>query len=239
MALGFAHHVRVAILPDAALPQQPVRGQPRAAEQQRRPPGVRGEHGHGRKPGQEFHQAGGDEVHGNRQRRAADAEVEIPRHRDVVGEFRVFQMRHARRLDAGDGEAVVQPSSGLKSEVRAHRLMQRRKQLLQHEHHGHRRKRQRQPFLRLHGADQRPHDDGEQRRQQPAQHQHDPPQRSQQRIGLAQHADELPLLFHARGAPSCDARQRAFAAGKSQRCGTAQRSRKGAAKVNASKRRRA
>ena len=96
VALRAADFVGVAIAPDAALAQQPVRGQPRAAEQQRRPPRVRGEHDDRREPADHLDQAAGDEVHRDRQRRTGHAEVEVARDREVARQLGIFEMTDAR-----------------------------------------------------------------------------------------------------------------------------------------------
>ena len=89
VALRAAHLVGVAIAPDAALAQQPVRGQPRAAEHQRRPPGVGGRaRRRDGQPADHLDQAAGDEVHRDRQRRTGHAEIEVARDRQVGGERR-------------------------------------------------------------------------------------------------------------------------------------------------------
>ena len=194
VALRFAHHVRVAVLPHAALAQQPVGGQPGPRQHERRPPGVGGKHRGAGEAGDQLHQTSGDEVHGDGERWPADAEIEVPRHGDVVGERRILQMREPLRANAGDGELIVEPRRQLRAEIRADGLMQRREHLRQQEHHGHDGQRGDQIRARLHRAGERAHNHGERRRQQPAQHKQQPPRHGQRRVGARQDADELPLL---------------------------------------------
>ena len=66
VALRAAHLLGVAVAPDRALAQQPVRRQPRAREHDRRPPRVPGEDHGGRDAADHLDHAVGDEVHGDR-----------------------------------------------------------------------------------------------------------------------------------------------------------------------------
>ena len=91
MALGVANFFGVAVAPDGALAQQPVRGEPCAREQDRRPPRVAGEHDRRGEAPHHLHQPAGDEVHRYEQRRPADAEIEIAGHREVARELRDFR----------------------------------------------------------------------------------------------------------------------------------------------------
>ena len=61
----------------------------------------------------------------DRERRAGDAEVEVARHREVVGERRAFEVRHAGRPHARAHQPVVEPRGGAAPEVRADRLVDR------------------------------------------------------------------------------------------------------------------
>ena len=133
VALGLAHLLGIAVAPDAALAQQPVGAEPRAHEQDRRPPGIAGEHGGRREPTHHLDQPAGDEVHRNEDRRAGDAEIEITGHRQVARELGVFKMAHARRPDAGGGELVVKPARCPAAEQGAHGLVDRRRDLQEHE----------------------------------------------------------------------------------------------------------
>ena len=197
MALRLAHLLGVAVAPDAALAQQPVGGEPGAAEQQRRPPGPGGEHHRRGDAAHPLHQPGGDEVHRDGHRRTADAEIEVARHREVGGEPRTLEVPHARRPHAGDGELIVEPGRRPAAEVGAGRLVDRRQHLQQHEHDSDRRQRRRQAAPPLHRAHQRPHRDREQRRQQPAQHEDGPPGRRQRAAGRRQHGREAHVVTRA------------------------------------------
>ncbi len=123
IALRGAHLLCLAVVPDGAVSQQPMGRQPRAGQQQRRPPRVARED-HGRcHPAGDLDQAGSDKVHGNGKRRPGHPQVEIPSHGQVAGERRIFQMRNAWRPHAGLGEAVVKPGGGAIAEVCADRLV--------------------------------------------------------------------------------------------------------------------
>ena len=75
--LGLPHRVGLAVLPHPALAQQPVLGEPRAAEHERGPPRVGEEEGAGGQPRQRLDEARRDEVHRDVPGRSADAEVEV------------------------------------------------------------------------------------------------------------------------------------------------------------------
>ena len=131
--LRAAHLLGVAVAPDRALAQKPVRRQPRAREHDRRPPRISGEDHGGRDAADHLDHAGGDEIHGDRQRRAGHPEVEVARDGEVAGERRILEVPHARRAHAGLGEPVVEPGGGAVAEVGADRLMNRAEHLEQHE----------------------------------------------------------------------------------------------------------
>ena len=197
VALGLAHRVGLAVLPDGALAQEPVRGEPGATEQQRRPPRVGEEDRRGGQSPQQFDEAGRDEVHRDRQRRTADAEVEVARHGQVAGELRVLQVPDAGRLHAGDRQLVVEPGRGGAAEVGAGREVQRRQHLKQDEHRGDPGQWPGQVAARLDRADEKPHRDGEQCRQEAAHDQGGPPDHGQLRVGPRQDGQELPLRARA------------------------------------------
>ena len=69
-----------------------------------------------------------------RQRRPADAQVEIPRHGEVGRKAWIFEVPHARRTHACGGQLVVEPGRGPAAEIGPNRLMQRRQDLEQNEH---------------------------------------------------------------------------------------------------------
>ena len=85
VALRLPDLLGVAVLPDRALAQQPVRREPRAGQHRRRPPGEAKQH-HGLGEAREHvHQTGRDEVHRDRQRRTGHATVEVPGHLQISG----------------------------------------------------------------------------------------------------------------------------------------------------------
>ena len=200
--LRLAHRVGLAVLPDRALAQQPVGGEPGPAEQQRRPPGVGEEDRHGGQSGQQLDEAGGDEVHRDGQRRPADAEVEVARHGQVAGELRILQVPDAGRLDARHRQLVVEPRGGGAAEVLARGEVQRRQHLQEDEHGPDAGQRQGQVRASFDRPDQYPHRDGEQGRQQAAHDQGGPPDRGQERVGPRQDGQELPLRGGRGGAGS-------------------------------------
>ena len=69
--------------------------------------------------------AAGDEIHGDVERRAHHAEVEVAGHRQVGGQFAAFQMGDAWRCHAYGDEPVVQVGRHPPAEVRRHHLMER------------------------------------------------------------------------------------------------------------------
>ncbi len=77
------------------------------------------------KPPHHLDEPARDEVHRDRQRRPGDTEVEIACHREVVGQLGPLEVTHARRTDARDHQAVVQPGRGTATDVRTHRLVER------------------------------------------------------------------------------------------------------------------
>ncbi len=192
--LRAAHLLGVAVAPDRALAQKPVRRQPRAREHDRRPPRVSGEDHGGRDAADHLDHAARDEIHGDRQRRAGHPEVEVARHGEVAGERRILEVPHARRAHAGLGEPVVEPCGGAVAEVGADRLMNRAEHLKQHEDRAGKRERTGERIAALHGADEHAHRDRERRRQDPSQQQGRPPGGGEARVRLRQDAEELPFL---------------------------------------------
>ena len=126
VALRAAHLVGVAVAPDRALAQQPVRGQPGAARA-RAAPTTRSRRARRRDarppiistspPAMKSIEidSGGP----------GHAEVEVARDGEVAGELRVLEVPHARRAHAGLGEPVVEPGRGAVAEVGADRLVDR------------------------------------------------------------------------------------------------------------------
>ena len=169
-------------------------GEPGTREQERRPPRVRGEHDRRGETAHQLHQPSGDEVHRDEYRRAGDAEIEIPGHREVVGQLRVLEMTHARRPDAGDGEPVVEPRRGAAPEIGANGVVHRRQHLQQDEHDPNHPQRRRQAAAPFDRADEATHRDREERRQEPAHQEEGPPGDGECAVGLGQHAREFPFV---------------------------------------------
>ena len=186
--------VGVSIEPDAAFPQQPVCSQPGAGQQERRPPGVRGQH-HGRRhTSQPFDEAAGDEVHRDEQRRTGHPEIEVPCHGEVGGQPRILEMPHARREGGRVRQPVVQPRGEAIAEVGAERLVDRSQALQQDEDRAGKGEGPGQRRPALHGADEHAHRDAERGRQHPARDQHGPPSDREPSIRLREHAEKLPFL---------------------------------------------
>ena len=203
IALGAPHFVGIAIAPDGALTQEPVRRKPRAREHERRPPGVRGEnHGAG-EAAEKLDEPARDEVHRNGERRTGHAQIEVPGHGEVARELRVLEMAHARGPHAGFGEPVVEPRGGAVPEVRAHRLVDGSEHLEEHENPPGEAERRGERLAALDRRDEPPHRDGENRRQDASQEENAPPEDGERKIGFRKDGEELPLVprgqaFHGR-----------------------------------------
>jgi hypothetical protein len=113
----------LAVAPDAALAQQPMRGQPGAGQQQRSPPRVAQEDDRGSDAADHFDQAVGNKIHGNGEWRAGHAEVKIAGYGQVSGQGGIFEVADAWRPDTGFSQPVVQPCRGAVAEVGTERLM--------------------------------------------------------------------------------------------------------------------
>ena len=126
VTLGLPDLRGVAVPPHRAFVEEQVRGRPGDDEQQcLPPPPVRGEHDGGRQTGDEADQAVGDEVHGDRQRRGHDAEVEVAGHRQVGSEVGSLEVGDARRLERRRHQPVIERCRRAIAEVVAERLVQR------------------------------------------------------------------------------------------------------------------
>ena len=112
-ALRAAHLVGVAIEPDRALAQQPMRRQPRRRQHQRRPPGEPEQHHRHGQAADHAHQAAGDEVHRVGQRRSGHAAIELTGHGEVGGQapdFRGAPSRADARRPRSGGRRARRPS---------------------------------------------------------------------------------------------------------------------------------
>ncbi len=194
VALRLANFGGVAVAPDGAFAEEPMRGEPGSDQQQRRPPGEGCQHQRRGQSAGHLHHPGRDEIHRDRKRRAGDAEVEVARHGEIGGEARVFEVPHARRAGAGGGQLIVEPGGRAASEVRADCVMEGRQHLQQHEHHAGHAQRLRQRIAALHRADQNAHGDGEYSREQPPQHQRGPPGERERAVCLRENAEKCPFF---------------------------------------------
>ena len=133
-----AHHLGGAALePDRALAQHPVGRRPGEHEHDRLPPAVPGQDDGRRHAADEADQAVGDEVHAVRQRRAGDAEVEVARHRQVVGQVGALEVGDPGRIERRRHQPVVERGRRAVPEVGAERLVERADDLAGHEHERH------------------------------------------------------------------------------------------------------
>jgi hypothetical protein len=171
-----------------------VRGQPGPGEDDRCPPGIAGQdHGAG-DPADHLNHAVGNEVHRDRQGRRGHAEVEVSRRGEIAGQRRIFEMSHARRPDAGHGDAVIQPGGRAIAEISAERLVDRREHLQGDEHDAGERQRRGQRFATLDGGDEHAHRHGKQRRQRASQQEGNPPPQREGRGRSRQRTEQLPFF---------------------------------------------
>jgi hypothetical protein len=206
VALRLAHLLGVAVEPDGALAQQPVRRQPRAREHERRPPREGEERERAREAREQVDEAVGDEVHVDVHRRARHAEVEVARDGEVPGEARVLEVADPRRPHASGGETVVEPGRETAAEVCAQRLLDRAEHLEQHED-GARGRERRAQARAVHGRrDQHARREREERRQQAAQRERRPPRERERGGRPRQRREQLPFLSLAQPAQHRDLR---------------------------------
>src|SRR4029077_10580444 len=187
----------VAVVPNRTLAQKPVRRQPGARQQDRRPPRVSREDHSGSYTTDHLNHAGRDEIHGDRQRRAGHSEVKVACHREVAGERGILEVSHAGRTHAGLSQPIVEPSGGTVAETGAKRLVNRTEHLEQHEDRAGKREWPDERMAVLHSTDQDAHRDGKCRRKDSSERESRPPGRSQAAVSLRQDTEELPFL--ARG----------------------------------------
>jgi hypothetical protein len=197
IALGAADLLGVAITPDRAFPQQPMRREPPAGKDQRRPPCEADYQDRARDATNSHHHAVGKEVERDGERRTGHAAIEVARNDEIRGQRRIFEVGNPGRAHARDGELVVQPRRRPIAEVGADRLVEGREDLQQHEYQPGDCQRHRQAAALLHGANEQPHRHGERRREHAAQDQHRPPCRSERPIRARQHGEELPFVAGA------------------------------------------
>jgi hypothetical protein len=158
------------------------------------PARTREQHCSRRQPADQPDQASGDEVHRVRERWPRHAAIELAGHGQIGGEIRVLQMREAGRADRHLRQPVVQIRRGAIAQVVAHRRLDRRQHLQQHEGDSDKAERAGQRLAALHGIDEAAHRHGKERRQQPVQPHHHPPGQRQAAVGPEQRREEQPLL---------------------------------------------
>ena len=170
--LSRAYFRILAVAPNAALAQQPMRGQPGAGQQQRSPPRVTQEDDCGGDAADHLDHAVGNKIHRDGERRSGHAQVEIAGHGKVRGQGRIFQVPDARWAHAGFGQPVVKPGCGAVAQVGAERLVDGAEHLDQDKDPAGKGQRAGERVAALHGADQHAHGDGKRCRQNAAQQQH-------------------------------------------------------------------
>ena len=177
VALRTAHLRRLAVVPHGAFAQQPVRGEPGAGQERRRPPAIPEQEQRARHASDHLREAAGDEVHRDRERRARHPEVEVARDRQVVGELGILEVTHPRRHHGRRREPVVEKGRGPIAEVGADRLMHRDEHLHEQESRAGKGQRPAEGLTPLDGPDEHAHREGEDGRRQPAQDERRPPGR--------------------------------------------------------------
>src|SRR5262249_57728165 len=103
MTLCFTHLRRVAIFPDCALTQEPVGSEPRAAKQQWRPPTVGKQNSRRGQSAYKFNHSRTDKAHGDRDRRAGNAEIKNPGNSKGGGRTRILKTTQPRRAKRPPG----------------------------------------------------------------------------------------------------------------------------------------
>jgi len=171
-----------------------VRRQPRGAEHQRCPPRVREKHRGRRKAAEHLDQPAGDEIDGDRQRRAGHPEVEVARYREVAGELWILEVTHAWWPHAGLGKPIIKPCGGSVAQVSADCLVDRGEHLKEDEDDSHEGERAREALAALHRADEQTHRDREDRGQHAAKDENRPPNPGERAICLRQDAEKLPFV---------------------------------------------
>ena len=192
--LGRADLGGVAVLPDSALPQQPVGRRPGQHQHDGRPPGEAGQHDGRGHPAHRADQTGRDEVEVEIHRRSGHPAVELTRGGQVVGQFGILEVADAGRIDTAVDQAFVEPGRQQIAEVHADRGQDRADDQHQHEDHADEGQGRGEPVAGLDGADRqagRHREDGGQRT---AEHQQDPPGGGEPGVGPGKRGEELPLL---------------------------------------------
>ena len=194
VALGFEHLVGLAVAPNGAFAQEHVGREPAGDEEQRRPPGVSGQHDRRGDARSQFDEADRDEVHADGERRAGDAEVEVAGHGEVGGQVGPFEVGDPGRVDAGTREPVGEQRRRSAPEIRADSEVERVECLEQDEDSAHHDERDDEAGAVVDGADEDAHGDREDRRQRATQHDERPPRDRQRPRRAEQHAEELPFV---------------------------------------------
>ena len=194
VALVLPDLVVVPALPHRALAEEDVGRQPRAADQHGRPPPVGREHQRGAETATQLGEAVPDEVDAQRQGGTGDAEVEVPRQGELVGERRGLEVGHPAGLEAGPHQTFVQPSRNLRPKVVADLLVDRAQHLQKNEGNAELDEPGAQRRVTLDGGDERADGHGQRRRQERSQNYQAPPHAGEDAVGAPHGAEQqLPL----------------------------------------------
>ena len=177
VAAGGLDLVGVAVAPHAALAEQPVGGAPGGEQQQRRPPGEAEQHEGGGDAPEEHDETLGDEVHVHEHRRTGLSEVEVAGGREVVGEVAALEVADPVGTEGGPHQPVVEDAAEPVAGQGADDLVDRRRDLRDHEEDREHRERNGQVGTGLEAADQESGRDGQPRRHQGADDEQQPPHR--------------------------------------------------------------
>ena len=187
-------HLSGVTVPEAALPQQPVRRCPGAADQHGCPPRVPGEQGGLSQSGHRLDQASGDEPHRQVHRRARDAQVEVAGAGEPVRQVFRLQMPHPLRSCRGEDEPVVQPAREPVAEIGTHLHVQGRQQLHGDEHRAYGGQRTQERGVAVDGGHQRRHSDRDERGKDAPRHDERPPRPAETQGRTREYGEELPLV---------------------------------------------
>ena len=194
VALCAAHLLGVAVVPDCALAQEPVRREPAAGEDDRRPPRVAEEHCGRGQTTDHFHESAGNKVQSVGQRRTGHTEIEVARRREVGSQTGILEVSHPREAHARVREPVVEPGCSPVAKVVADRGLERSQNLQQDEHDTREGERADEAVAILHGSHEHAHRHGEDRRQNAAKQHDEPPHEREAAVRLWQRRKELPLV---------------------------------------------
>ncbi len=190
VAAGGLDLVGVAVAPDAALAEQPVRGTPGGQQEEGRPPGEPEQHQGGGDATEEHHETLGDEVHVQEHRRRGLPEVEVAGRREVVGQVAALEVADAVGPQRGGHQPVVEDAAEAVARQGTDDLVDRRGDLGDHEEEGEHDERHRQVGTRLEATHQEAGGNGQPGGHQGTDDQQQPPHRREPGHGAGQAHEE-------------------------------------------------